>query len=179
MRLFTPMTGYDELQSTMAKYFGAPWQHPADHFGNGCALSSEECRSRDLSPSTGGTRDRLPALQERGGRATGGGKQRHPDPVRINRSAQGQSGRPSRRGGSSTSSAFRGFKFHPDDAGFLPERSPCLFIRFMKRSRRPASRRCSILGRPASAPGCAPATTCGLNIRTRCTSTTLQSISRT
>jgi len=20
--------GYDELQSTMAKYFGAPWQHP-------------------------------------------------------------------------------------------------------------------------------------------------------
>ena len=23
-----PDDGYDELQSTMAKYFGAPWQHP-------------------------------------------------------------------------------------------------------------------------------------------------------
>src|ERR1700733_241439 len=33
-----PDDGYDELQSTMAKYFGAPWQHPPTISG-GCVLS--------------------------------------------------------------------------------------------------------------------------------------------
>ena len=84
--------GYDELQSTMAKYFGAPWQHPptipetAAHFRekNVAAVIFPV----DAERETGYRRYKNEEVA-----AARGGKQRHPNPVRINRSAQGQVGR--------------------------------------------------------------------------------------
>ena len=60
----------------------------------------------------------------------------------------------------------KGFKFHPDGAGVLPQR-PAGLSAYMRRSPRPSCRRCSTPARPASAPAPAAAAGCGSSTPTR------------
>jgi uncharacterized protein len=169
-----PDEGYDELQSTMAKYFGAPWQHPptisetAAHFRekNVAAVIFPV----DAERETGYRRYKNEEVAELAAENS--------DILIPFASIDPHKGKLGAREAHRLVKDFgvQGFKFHPTMQGFYPI---ALLTRFTKRSRRPASRRCSTPGRLASARACAPAITCGLNIRTRCISTTSQSISRT
>ena len=59
-----PDDGYDELQSTMAKYFSAPWQHPptipetAAHFREKNVAAVIFPSTPNARPATGVTRTR-------------------------------------------------------------------------------------------------------------------------
>jgi uncharacterized protein len=170
-----PDDGYDELQSTMAKYFGAPWRHPP-------TISETAAHFRDKNVAA----VIFPVDAER---ETGYRRYKNEEVAQLAAensdilipfaSIDPHKGKLGAREARRLVKEFgvQGFKFHPTMQGFFP--TIAWPTRFTKRSRRRASRRCSTPGRRGSARGCAPATTCGSNIRTRCTSTTSQSISRT
>jgi hypothetical protein len=169
-----PDDGYDELQSTMAKYFGAPWQHPP--------TISETAHFRKMNVAA----VIFPVDAER---ETGYRRYKNEEVAQLAAensdilipfaSIDPHKGRLGAREARRLVKEFgvQGFKFHPTMQGSSP--TIVLPTLFTRRSRRPASQRCSTPGRQASAPGCALATTCGSNIRTRCTSTRSQSIFRT
>src|SRR5580692_3576822 len=167
--------GYDELQSTMAKYFGAPWQHPPT-----ISETAAHFREKNVAAVI------FPVDAER---ETGYRRYKNEEVAQLAAensdilipfaSIDPHKGKLGAREARRLVKEFgvQGFKFHPTMQGFFP--NDRLAYRFTKRFRRPASRRCSTQGRQVSAPACAPATTCGSNFRTRCTWTTSQSIFRT
>jgi uncharacterized protein len=160
-----PDDGYDELQSTMAKYFGAPWQHPPT-----ISETAAHFREKNVAAVI------FPVDAER---ETGYRRYKNEEVAQLAAensdilipfaSIDPHKGRLGAREARRLVKEFgvQGFKFHPTMQGFSP--TIALPTCFTRRYRRPASPRCSTPGRQASAPGCAPATTCGSNIRIRCT----------
>ena len=150
--------GYDELRSTMAKYFGAPWQHPptipetAAHFRekNVAAVIFPV----DAEAQTGYRRSRTKRSRELAAENS--------DimiPFAQHRSAQGKDGRA--RGAPAGQGVRRqGLQVPPDGAGLLPERPHGLAdLRGDRRIR--AAGAVPHAARPASARACAAAAACG------------------
>jgi hypothetical protein len=167
--------GYDDLQSTMAKYFGAPWEHPptipetAAHYRemNIAAVIFPV----DAERETGFRRYNNYEVAEACAKES--------DILIPFASIDPHKGKLGAREALDLvkNHGVQGFKFHPTMQGFYPnDRMAYDLYEAIAETGKPA---CFTPVRPVSARACAAATACGSNIRTRCTSTIWPSTSPT
>ena len=150
--------GYDEFQAAMADYFKSPNKHPPT-VPETAAYYRERKIAAVIFPGRRRARDRIPPLLDTRKWQDRGREFRRADPVRLDRSAQGQARARARRGGwSRISASAASSSTRPCRASIRTTAWP---IRSTRRSRKTAPSRCSIPARPASAPACAAASACG------------------